>query len=285
MPARNSTGSIPHDFRRRPLDRRRREAESLELPDRDVGADLREPLLADPLDPPQVVHRPVGPALDDPPGDHRPDPRQRLQFLLGRRVDVDRAAPVLRDLRRASTFAWATWSSRSGGPRAGAGGGRPPTVLPSLTTVTVPSRSVRSSGISCRASSARVSGWGCPNSLPGPRLATASFGPDQAQPPGVGAVAAAVVGQLQDRAVPDQVRDVRLPERPLPGLAVAGQQDRERPVLDPDADRVVVLVPAVLGRLGQDRQRRPSRARSCGGRPSGRSPACRCPGPASSSLR
>ena len=41
-----------------------------------------------------------------------------------------------------------------------------------------------------------------------------------------------------------------LPERPLPGLAVAGQEHGERPVLDPDADRVVVLVLGFSGGWG-----------------------------------
>ena len=59
---------------------------------------------------------------------------------------------------------------------------------------------------------------------------------------------------FEHRAIPNQVRDVPLPERPLLGLAVAGQEQRERPVLDPNADRVVVLVLTVLGRLGKHRQ-------------------------------
>src|SRR5271157_6187865 len=77
---------------------------------------------------------------------------------------------------------------------------------------------------------------------------------DQAQPAGVSPVLAPVMRQLQDRAILNQVRDVPLPERSLPGLTVAGQERGERPVLNPDADRVVVLILVVLGRLGEDRQ-------------------------------
>ncbi len=79
-------------------------------------------------------------------------------------------------------------------------------------------------------------------------------GIDQAQPPGVSPVLAPVMRQLQDGAILNQVRDVPLPVRPLPGLTVAGQEHGERPVLDPDADRVVVLVLVVLGRLRHHRQ-------------------------------
>src|SRR5436305_14958332 len=77
---------------------------------------------------------------------------------------------------------------------------------------------------------------------------------DYAQPPCVGPVPAAMMSQLQDGAILDQVGDVPLPERPLPGLAVAGQQQGKRPMLDPDADGVLILVLKVLRRLGEDRQ-------------------------------
>ena len=60
--------------------------------------------------------------------------------------------------------------------------------------------------------------------------------------------------QLQDGAILNQVRDVPLPERSLLSLTVAGQEQGKRPVLDPDADRVVVLVLKVLGRLRHHRQ-------------------------------
>ena len=58
----------------------------------DQRPDLPQPLLADPLDPIQFVHRPIGPTLDDSPGDHRPDPRQGLLLRVRRRVEMGRAA-------------------------------------------------------------------------------------------------------------------------------------------------------------------------------------------------
>jgi hypothetical protein len=44
--------------------------------------------LPDPVHPEEVVHTLVGPALQDPPRNHRPHPRQALQFRQGRRGDV-----------------------------------------------------------------------------------------------------------------------------------------------------------------------------------------------------
>jgi hypothetical protein len=126
--------------------------------------------------------------------------------------------------------------------------------LPSLTIVIVPSWSVLSSGMPRRASNARISGCGCPNSLSRPKLATASFG--LTIPSHLASVpfSTAVMGQLENRDVPDQVQGSSFPEGSLMSLAVAGEEYRVRPVLDPDSDRVVVLIGLELGRLGQDRQ-------------------------------
>ena len=54
------------------------------------------PLRPDPLDLLQLLDRPVGPPLDNAPGDDRPDPRQGLQLGLGRGVDVDQPPGRLR---------------------------------------------------------------------------------------------------------------------------------------------------------------------------------------------
>src|SRR5947209_2664268 len=82
---------------------------------RDQRPDSLQPLLADTLHPVEVIHRPIGPPLDDAPGDHRPDPRQRLQLLLTRRVDVDparRSRPVVGPYLRPGLPGW---SSRRNG--------------------------------------------------------------------------------------------------------------------------------------------------------------------------
>src|SRR5947199_230230 len=63
-----------------------------------------------------------------------------------------------------------------------------------------------------------------------------------------------MMGQLEHRGIPNQVRAGRFPECSLMGLAVACDEHRKRPMLDPDSDRVVVLVLLVLGRLGKHRQ-------------------------------
>jgi hypothetical protein len=63
-----------------------------------------------------------------------------------------------------------------------------------------------------------------------------------------------VVGQLQDRAALKELGDDALPVRPLSRLALTGQQDREHAVLEPEADRVVVLILVFLGRLGEHRE-------------------------------
>ena len=68
------------------------------------------------------------------------------------------------------------------------------------------------------------------------------LGPDRRQPAGIGPVAAAVVGQLEDRAVPHEVRAVLEPPMPLGAFAVPRQEDRERSILQPDADRVIILL-------------------------------------------
>ena len=90
--------------------------------------------------------------------------------------------------------------------------------------------------------------------VPFPNADQGKSGIDQAQPPGVSPVLAPVMRQLQDRAIPDQVRDVPLPECSLPGLTVAGQEQGTRPVLNPDADLVVVLILKVLGWWRHHRQ-------------------------------
>src|SRR5262249_18922130 len=70
----------------------RRPAES-QLLRRDQRPDLLQPLLADPLDPLQVVHRAIGPALDDPPGDHLPDGRASTRRRSGWRSMAIRRTP------------------------------------------------------------------------------------------------------------------------------------------------------------------------------------------------
>src|SRR5262245_48167449 len=75
------------------------------------------------------------------------------------------------------------------------------------------------------------------------------------QPPGIGPISGAVVGHLQDRNVSEQVRDVGFPPGPLWLLGIAGEEDRESPVIQPDADRIVVLFLRVLWRLGEHRER------------------------------
>ena len=80
------------------------------------------------------------------------------------------------------------------------------------------------------------------------------LGPDDSQPARVGAVAAAVMGQLEDRALAHQVGVVFQPPLALGVFAVSGQQHREVAILQPQADRVVVLFLAVFGRLREDRQ-------------------------------
>ncbi len=87
-----------------------------------------------------------------------------------------------------------------------------------------------------------VSEWGWPYSLFLPMLATASSGRTAWQPARVGPVAAAVVGQLEYRAVAHQVGVVFQPPLPLRAFAVSGQENRERTILQPQADRVVVFV-------------------------------------------
>ena len=57
-----------------------------------IGSHLLEPLLCDPLDLIEFIDRPIGPALDDPPGDPRPDPGQCVELRLAGVVDVDPAA-------------------------------------------------------------------------------------------------------------------------------------------------------------------------------------------------
>jgi hypothetical protein len=47
-----------------------------------TSEDLGRPLLSDPFNPQQVVHRPVRPALDDSPGERGGDPWPGFQILL-----------------------------------------------------------------------------------------------------------------------------------------------------------------------------------------------------------
>jgi hypothetical protein len=91
LPCRRASAAFTNLFRESPRRRKR--------------TDLDQPLRADPLDPQQVVHRPVRPALDDPSGERGTDPREGFQLHLRRRVEVDQhpggiRAPVVLRLRR-----------------------------------------------------------------------------------------------------------------------------------------------------------------------------------------
>src|SRR5271157_6144082 len=68
------------------------------------------------------------------------------------------------------------------------------------------------------------------------------FGLNQVEPALVGAVAAAVMGELEDCTVANQAGIVRQPPLPFVGLAVAGHEDRELAVFQADADRIVILL-------------------------------------------
>jgi len=54
------------------------------------------------------------------------------------------------------------------------------------------------------------------------------LGPHHAEPTGIGAIPAAVMGQLEHGAVLYEIRGIRLPKRTLTSLAVAREKDRER---------------------------------------------------------
>src|SRR5262249_38744629 len=69
-----------------------------------------------------------------------------------------------------------------------------------------------------------------------PAARHSEFRPNEIQPRGVGAVPAAVVRELQDRAVAGQVRAMAGPPLALELLAVAGQEDRLRPMPQSESD-------------------------------------------------
>jgi hypothetical protein len=200
--------------------RDRARPESYDSPRLHQRSDLVHPLLPDPLDPEQVISRSIRSTLDDPPGDHRSDPRKRFQLFLTRRVDVDKVIRVLGTVpTSAPCLGDLLIPDRRPPDKLRVSRYLPP--LPSADdrdrAVLVGSKERDSPSFEeSKSLRMRVSVF-----VPLPETDNGQAGSNDLQPTSIGPVATPMMRELQDRAVPDQFRDVRLPERPLPGLAVS----------------------------------------------------------------